>query len=68
MEDELLEAEGPVLHDSDDDTDFSNVATPVWKSGDGLDVERNATFKQLHVFIDIAGPDLGKVPCEITEI
>lgn len=68
VEDELLEAEGPVLHDSDDDMDCSNVPTHVWKSGNGLDVEPNGTFKQFPMFIDIAGPNVGQVPPEFTEI
>ncbi|KAI5080091.1 hypothetical protein GOP47_0005570 [Adiantum capillus-veneris] len=55
-EDELLEAEGPVLHESDDETDFSIVCIPKWKSGDNLRVKPDGTFKKLPSFVDIAGP------------
>ncbi|MCO5576059.1 hypothetical protein L7F22_029866 [Adiantum nelumboides] len=67
-DDELLEAEGPVLHESDDECNLSSISLPTWKSGDGLHVEPNGTFKDLPAFVDIAGPDLGQVPREFTEI
>ncbi|KAI5067868.1 hypothetical protein GOP47_0016213 [Adiantum capillus-veneris] len=66
--DELLEIEGPVFHESDDETDLSIVCIPKWKSGDNLRVEPDGTFKKLPSFVDIAGPDLGQIPRELTEI
>ncbi|KAI5066672.1 hypothetical protein GOP47_0019296 [Adiantum capillus-veneris] len=67
-EDELLEAEGPVLPNSDDESDWSNVTIPSWKSGDKMHVEPDGTFKVLPTFVDIGGPNLGQVQKELTEI
>ncbi|MCO5611210.1 hypothetical protein L7F22_065461 [Adiantum nelumboides] len=67
-EDELLEAEGPVLRDSDDERDSSNTCMPTWKSGDKMHDEPEGTFKQMPMFVDIAGPDMGQIPREFIEI
>ncbi|KAI5061881.1 hypothetical protein GOP47_0022420 [Adiantum capillus-veneris] len=67
-EDEILEVEGLVLRDSDDEGDWSNVSFPTWKSGDKMLVEPEGTFKRLPPFVDIVGPDLGQAPRELTEI
>ncbi|MCO5551117.1 hypothetical protein L7F22_004614 [Adiantum nelumboides] len=68
-EDELLEAEGPVLQGSDDEPDCSiDAYVPTWKSGDKMDVQPDDTFKVLPSFVDISGPNLGQIPREFTKI
>ncbi|MCO5552056.1 hypothetical protein L7F22_005566 [Adiantum nelumboides] len=59
--DELLKAKGPVLHESDVESDLADVCMPTWKSGDTMHVEFEGTFKKLPMFVDIASIDMGQI-------
>ncbi|MCO5577541.1 hypothetical protein L7F22_031372 [Adiantum nelumboides] len=68
-EDELLEAEGRELHESDDgERDLADVCIPTWKSGDTMHAVLEGTFKKLPMFVDIASPNMGQIPRELTKI